>query len=135
MTTGTRSSRLIPYPSQTGRFRGDPISEGAVERNRTTQEEYAKLAGYRLAGRGEDVAYFRSLLAKEQARAVSDAERHALEIYRCRHVRDDLGGLDVNDRDVTPPSTVGSLATFPGGARFLSTHSRYLPVKARSRVW
>jgi hypothetical protein len=76
------------------------LSEGTFDRNRTLQEKYAKLTGYRIARRSENLSYVKSLLAKEEARTINEAEKGALEIYRSRHVRDDLGGLDVSGREV-----------------------------------
>ena len=76
------------------------LSEGTFDKNRVLQDKYAQMAGYRIAKRSENLAYVTSLLAKEDARTINDAEKAALEIYRSRQVRDDLGAIEVNSRDV-----------------------------------
>ena len=62
--------------------------------------EYAKSLGYRFATREEQQAYVGSLLAKEEANTINEAEKNALETYRERYVRDAEGGLFVEGRHV-----------------------------------
>lgn len=76
------------------------LSEGSFGLPRADQSEYAKSLGFRFATREEHRAYVDSLLVKEDAGTINEAEKNALETYRRRYVRDDQGGLDVDGRRV-----------------------------------
>jgi hypothetical protein len=76
------------------------LSEGSFDLSRADQTAYAESLGFRFATREEHRVYVDSLLAKEDAGTINDAEKNALETYRKRYVRDDQGGLDVDGRRV-----------------------------------
>jgi hypothetical protein len=71
------------------------LSEGSFDKKRSEQISYAEKLGYRLATRKEHLVYIQTLLAKEAAGSINQAESNALVTYRRRFVRDADGGIDV----------------------------------------
>jgi hypothetical protein len=76
------------------------LSEGAFNKSRADQHEYAAKLHCRMATRAENRAYVDSLLTKEEDKSINAAEANALKTYRDRYVRDDEAGLDVGGRRV-----------------------------------
>jgi hypothetical protein len=77
------------------------LSQGSFNKTRVSQIAYAETLGYRLATREEHLAYVNSLLSKERAGSINNAESNALGTYRERFVRDTEGGLVVNARRIS----------------------------------
>jgi hypothetical protein len=76
------------------------LSEGAFNKSRADQHEYAAKLDCRMATRAESRAYVDSLLTKEEDKSINAAEANALKTYRNWFVRDDEGGLVVDGRRV-----------------------------------
>lgn len=119
-TTFTAVAGAITVKAVTKRQFDTLLSESSFNLSSLSQDGHADRLGYRVATRVENLVYVESLLEREDAGTINDADKNALKTYRERSVRDDRGRISVVGRNVRTVDTYwGSRPSPKRGALFV----------------